>query len=650
MSTKIGTNPLLAQQQAEEARKRREAAEAQKQAALAKAQGHSTQSTMSRSVKPQKTEAATTPTDVSKMNETQKYNYYKSLIEKVGPFDPSKPQVLGLRVPTRPDSAQSGKFDDVLVVLKGGKVYEFQANTEPAGRYSTRRADLGQLAPNQQITYRPFFNDPKFGNGFEPVGDPAVQRYDNGIGGQLGGVRRDGGGSSMLFHTSFSDGDTGSMGCQTMRPADMEKFNQVLGGQPFTYTLLETGANGVPNVNSSNAEHYDGALSEAQMRQAFPTASDAQIKAHTPFVNQILKDMNADTPQKASAILATISVETGDLKWLEELGRPAEHGGYHGRGYIHLTHKESYARASQDLFGDNRLVDNPDLAARPDVAAKLFTWYCKKENPSAYQAIQAGDIKATSAAINTGDPNKWSITNGKAERLAAYDRAMSALSGGFAGGYVANGNTPVDTSTMYSGDGRSSVSGAYQPSNGYAGSASSWYDSSSRMPFAQDATIDPARIASPYAGTPGTQSHSDFMDLFMSLLWSDSDWSALVDSPEFEEWMKTQAFGRNWKRGDPVPKELMAKFLAEKLSAQMKEKQKSEGSSTSAESALSEQNKKDILRELKAQYSVRKGTEVAQEGAWADLTRNFQPNVVASDPDAGFAPLIHSITSKLPSL
>jgi predicted chitinase len=536
----------------------------EQQAAAAKAKAQAKPKPAATSFTP-----TTAPANVGAMNQTQQYNYYKSLIEKVGPFDPSKPQVLGLRVPTRPDGARNGKFDDVIVVLKDGKVHTFQANTEPAGRYTNRRSDLGQLAPNQQITYRAFNNDPKFGDGFEPVGDPLVQRYDGGIGGQLGAARRDGGGSTMLFHTSFSNNDTGSMGCQTMRPEDMRRFNNLLGGQSFTYTLTQAGADGVPAVNGSNAEMYSGALNDAQMKAAFPSATDAQLKAHAPYVNQILKEMKADTPEKAAAILATISVETGDLKWLEELGKPSQHGGYHGRGYIHLTHRDSYARASRDIFGDDRLLQNPDLAARPDVAAKIFTWYCTKENPSAGKSIQAGDIKATSAAINAGDPSKWSITNGKQERLAAYDRALNALKGGFGGGYVANENTPVDTASMYSGDGQSSVSSSYsRPAGEYSSSSQQWYSPNSNMPFGQDPSIDANRTAAPYASQ---SSGYDLAAMLSQMMWnSNFDWTALSNDEDFAAWMKKQPFGKNWKPGQPIPKEAMAKFAAEKAAGKMK--------------------------------------------------------------------------------
>jgi predicted chitinase len=52
---------------------------------------------------------------------------------------------------------------------------------------------------------------------------------------------------------------------------------------------------------------------------------------------------------------------------------------YRGRGFIQLTGKNNYAAASKAIFGDNRLVDNPDLASDPAVAAQISAWFTEKQ-------------------------------------------------------------------------------------------------------------------------------------------------------------------------------------------------------------------------------------------------------------------------------
>ena len=51
---------------------------------------------------------------------------------------------------------------------------------------------------------------------------------------------------------------------------------------------------------------------------------------------------------------------------------------YRGRGYIQLTGKNNYAQASQAVFGDDRLVKDPDLMNEPKVAAEVVAWYMEK--------------------------------------------------------------------------------------------------------------------------------------------------------------------------------------------------------------------------------------------------------------------------------
>ena len=50
--------------------------------------------------------------------------------------------------------------------------------------------------------------------------------------------------------------------------------------------------------------------------------------------------------------------------------RPGDGVKYHGRGFVQITGKENYTKASR-LVGED-LVANPDLAMRPDIAAKIM--------------------------------------------------------------------------------------------------------------------------------------------------------------------------------------------------------------------------------------------------------------------------------------
>ena len=57
---------------------------------------------------------------------------------------------------------------------------------------------------------------------------------------------------------------------------------------------------------------------------------------------------------------------------------PGDGWKYRGRGFIQLTGKDNYRSASKDIFGDDRLLQNPDLANDPQIATQVTTWYMKK--------------------------------------------------------------------------------------------------------------------------------------------------------------------------------------------------------------------------------------------------------------------------------
>jgi predicted chitinase len=57
---------------------------------------------------------------------------------------------------------------------------------------------------------------------------------------------------------------------------------------------------------------------------------------------------------------------------------PGDGWKYRGRGFIQLTGKSNYAEASRAIYGDDRLVKDPDLVLQPLVAAEVTAWYMKK--------------------------------------------------------------------------------------------------------------------------------------------------------------------------------------------------------------------------------------------------------------------------------
>lgn len=65
---------------------------------------------------------------------------------------------------------------------------------------------------------------------------------------------------------------------------------------------------------------------------------------------------------------------------------------YRGRGYIGYTGKNLYTNASRAIFGNDTLLNDPELANRPDVNAKFLSFYFKKTALSTWIPLLKIDI------------------------------------------------------------------------------------------------------------------------------------------------------------------------------------------------------------------------------------------------------------------
>lgn len=89
---------------------------------------------------------------------------------------------------------------------------------------------------------------------------------------------------------------------------------------------------------------------------------------------------------------------------------------YRGRGVLQVTGKNNYARCSDYLFGDERLIDDPDLLLDPNNALLSACWFWDVNNLNDY----ANDVNRTTKIVNGG-------FNGLKHRQEIYNRAMEIL-------------------------------------------------------------------------------------------------------------------------------------------------------------------------------------------------------------------------------
>ncbi|PBJ82014.1 peptidoglycan-binding protein [Lysobacteraceae bacterium NML93-0399] len=200
------------------------------------------------------------------------------------------------------------------------------------------------------------------------------------------------------------------------------------GGAPDGSTGPVTG----PDATEPAAPGGDaGGVTAAQLQQIVPQLSASKAEAVAPHLNAAMAEANINTPERQAMFIAQLAHESGGFHYMEEIASGAAYEGrtdlgntqpgdgerYKGRGYIQVTGRHNYTEAGRALGLD--LVNNPELAAQPENAARIAAWYWESRGINA--AADAGDFTQVTRLINGG-------TNGLADRQAYYERARAALS------------------------------------------------------------------------------------------------------------------------------------------------------------------------------------------------------------------------------
>jgi len=158
----------------------------------------------------------------------------------------------------------------------------------------------------------------------------------------------------------------------------------------------------------------------------FPFAPVDNIKKYLPFVLDALEEENLGDKKMVLMALATIRAETGRFLPIDEgkskyntspgghpfdlydkrrdLGNGAKGDGdkYKGRGFIQLTGKANYTQYSKSLRLGNKLVNNPELANDPKIAARILARFLKDKERRIKEALLDNDLRLARKLINGG--------------------------------------------------------------------------------------------------------------------------------------------------------------------------------------------------------------------------------------------------------
>lgn len=166
-----------------------------------------------------------------------------------------------------------------------------------------------------------------------------------------------------------------------------------------------------------------------QLKEGLSYSTASRIKSTWPRN----KELNRLSPDQVEGLVRNPE-GLANVVYANRMGNtePGDGYKYRGRGFTQLTGKYDYARCGKAIGVD--LVNNPDLAADPAIAAKVALWYWKDR----VQSKGAGEDVARAGLIINGG------TNGAADRVkkaAEWEAKIKAGEGGVGGA----GQLPTQT-------------------------------------------------------------------------------------------------------------------------------------------------------------------------------------------------------------
>jgi predicted chitinase len=197
--------------------------------------------------------------------------------------------------------------------------------------------------------------------------------------------------------------------------------------------MKETGGKSI----SENMNY--GGTSNQRIRDIFGSRAAGKSDAE---LDSIKKD-----PSKMGEMMYGSGTKLGQQMGNTE---PGDGFKYRGRGFIQLTGKNNYAAASKAIYGDDRLVKNPDLVNDPNVASQVSAWYMKKG-----QSSMAGKLGINTSNMSQADANLLATSQiaggdirNKGKIGAEILGKVNAYSGQFGGGSTAAPSTAAAQQTV----------------------------------------------------------------------------------------------------------------------------------------------------------------------------------------------------------
>jgi len=189
-----------------------------------------------------------------------------------------------------------------------------------------------------------------------------------------------------------------------------------------------------------------------QLKAILPKAPEQRLQTFLPHLNKYMPEYGIDTPIEVASFLAQVIHESGGFKWLREIWGPTsqqlkyerdftapwpakkgernwlafqlgnEQKGdgrlFAGVGLMQTTGRKNMEATSLALFGDKRLLQNPEILATPEYAVMSACWYWKSRGLDRFDDDL--DIKEETRRVNGG-------YNGLEDRQQIFNRAVAVF-------------------------------------------------------------------------------------------------------------------------------------------------------------------------------------------------------------------------------
>lgn len=225
------------------------------------------------------------------------------------------------------------------------------------------------------------------------------------------------------FNPGAIDGDFGS-GTEAAVIAFQQSNNLLADGiaGPKTLGALNLLPNEEPGDNSSVVPQ----VTVGVVSRMFPLTPIDNIKKNLPFVLQALDQAQLTDKNMVLMALATIRAETEGFEPISEFksrfntspgghpfdlldnradlgnrGRP-DGERFRGRGFVQLTGRANYVEHGGAIGLGDGLIQNPDLANDPAIAAQLLAHFLKSKERRIKEALLDDDLKTARRLVNGG--------------------------------------------------------------------------------------------------------------------------------------------------------------------------------------------------------------------------------------------------------